>query len=143
MRKNYFAKKFVAYTMAFAVAFSTLTVSPVFVKEAKAAGSFTINGPFDVPATKTETDTPGSYTSIAGDQSSDYNGYLLIGPVISKLSGSTDGNLTMNLSSFKELAGFEGKNIAGTINASKAVTIDAQKTANKKYVAFKKRYVLS
>ena len=37
MRKNYFAKKFVAYSMAFAVAFSTLTVSPVFVKEAKAA----------------------------------------------------------------------------------------------------------
>ena len=36
MRKNYFAKKFVAYSMAFAVAFSTLTVSPVFVKEAKA-----------------------------------------------------------------------------------------------------------
>ena len=39
MRKNYFAKKFVAYSMAFAVAFSTLTVSPVFVKEAKAAGA--------------------------------------------------------------------------------------------------------
>ena len=37
MRKNYFAKKFVAYSMAFAVAFSTLTVSPVFVKEASAA----------------------------------------------------------------------------------------------------------
>ena len=37
MRKNYFAKKLVAYSMAFAVAFSTLTVSPVFVKEAKAA----------------------------------------------------------------------------------------------------------
>ena len=37
MRKNYFAKKFVAYSMAFAVAFSTLTVSPVFVREAKAA----------------------------------------------------------------------------------------------------------
>ena len=36
MRKNYFAKKFVAYSMAFAVAFSTLTVSPVFVREAKA-----------------------------------------------------------------------------------------------------------
>ena len=36
MRKNYFAKKFVAYSMAFAVAFSTLTVSPVFVKDAKA-----------------------------------------------------------------------------------------------------------
>ena len=36
MRKNYFAKKFIAYSMAFAVAFSTLTVSPVFVKEAKA-----------------------------------------------------------------------------------------------------------
>ena len=41
MRKNYFAKKFVAYSMAFAVAFSTLTVSPVFVKEAKAAPSLT------------------------------------------------------------------------------------------------------
>ena len=37
MRKNYFAKKFVAYSMAFAVAFSTLTVSPVFVRDAKAA----------------------------------------------------------------------------------------------------------
>ena len=37
MRKNYFAKKLIAYSMAFAVAFSTLTVSPVFVKEAKAA----------------------------------------------------------------------------------------------------------
>ena len=39
MRKNYFAKKFVAYSMAFAVAFSTLTVSPVFVKDAKAAAT--------------------------------------------------------------------------------------------------------
>ena len=44
MRKNYFAKKFVAYSMAFAVAFSTLTVSPVFVKEAKANGLENLKG---------------------------------------------------------------------------------------------------
>ena len=42
MRKNYFAKKLIAYSMAFAVAFSTLTVSPVFVKEAKAEALKTI-----------------------------------------------------------------------------------------------------
>ena len=50
MRKNYFAKKFVAYSMAFAVAFSTLTVSPVFVKEAKADTNLIGNTQFTVAA---------------------------------------------------------------------------------------------
>ena len=49
MRKNCFAKKLMAYTMAFAVAFSTVTVSPLFVKEAKAAGNaFTVTSTDDV-----------------------------------------------------------------------------------------------
>ena len=39
MSKKNFAKKFVAYTMAFAVAFGTVNVSPIFVKEAQAAGA--------------------------------------------------------------------------------------------------------
>ena len=50
MRKNYFAKKLIAYSMAFAVAFSTLTVSPVFVKEVKAA-SGTVTLPAGTDAT--------------------------------------------------------------------------------------------
>ena len=51
MRKNYFAKKLIAYSMAFAVAFSTLTVSPVFVKEAKAAaGTVTLPAGTDATA---------------------------------------------------------------------------------------------
>ena len=37
MSKKNFAKKFVAYTMAFAVAFGTVNVSPIFVKDAQAA----------------------------------------------------------------------------------------------------------
>jgi len=37
MSKKNFAKKFVAYTMAFAVAFATVNVSPIFVKDAQAA----------------------------------------------------------------------------------------------------------
>ena len=71
MRKNYFAKKFVAYSMAFAVAFSTLTVSPVFIKEAKAA---------TVP-----TATP--MTSITGDQ-------FIVGNVTTNVAASTS-NITL------------------------------------------------
>ena len=74
MRKNYFAKKFVAYSMAFAVAFSTLTVSPVFVKEAKADPTFT------APAV-------GAMTSVTGDQ-------FIIGNVTTNVAASTS-NITL------------------------------------------------
>ena len=39
MSKKFFAKKFVAYSMAFAVAFASVNVSPVFVKDAQAAAA--------------------------------------------------------------------------------------------------------
>lgn len=68
MRKNYFAKKFVAYSMAFAVAFSTLTVSPVFIKEAKAAA-------FTAPSVT-------AMTSITGDQ-------FIVGNVTTNVAAST------------------------------------------------------
>ena len=43
MSKKNFAKKFVAYTMAFAVAFGTVNVSPIFVKDTQAAGTNPLN----------------------------------------------------------------------------------------------------
>ena len=82
MRKNYFAKKFVAYSMAFAVAFSTLTVSPVFVKEAKAAGAIKIKDGVDAGTPVVQ----GKFYQPTGTDT--YNGAIIVGPVYSKISTS-------------------------------------------------------
>ena len=100
MRKNYFAKKFVAYSMAFAVAFSTLTVSPVFVKEAKAAGVIKVD--------ETLTQTVG-YEIPATDAG--YHGKLLVSAINTKLG--TNSNLSVG--DYKTFAEFSGTdNIVGS-----------------------------
>ena len=81
MRKNYFAKKFVAYSMAFAVAFSTLTVSPVFVRDAKA------DKVSNIPATKTGKVV--AITDLAGTGELNkkvYDGAIFLSSIILKVS---------------------------------------------------------
>lgn len=92
MRKNYFAKKFVAYTMAFAVAFSTVTVSPLFVKEAKAAAT-PYTGTFadgKAPANKIATDEAVWIESMTSDNSA---GTQITTGIFAKGAGITEANL--------------------------------------------------
>ena len=70
MSKKNFAKKFVAYTMAFAVAFGTVNVSPIFVKDAQAAEITVSSGLETVTATN------------------DYAGTIIVGPITAKLSAA-------------------------------------------------------
>ena len=82
MRKNYFAKKFVAYSMAFAVAFSSLTVSPVFVKDAKAG---------TIPAASSKMTVAiaaGQY--LVGDINSNLTGASATGPNVTLEEVATD-----------------------------------------------------
>ena len=103
MRKNYFAKKFVAYSMAFAVAFSTLTVSPVFVKEAKAAANI-----IDV-----KTDANNQFEAIEA-------GGVIVGPIATTLNNTGEDKV---VSSFKAWAGFNSEKIVGKIASNNDITV--------------------
>ena len=122
MRKNYFTKKFVAYSMAFAVAFSTLTVSPVFVKEAKAAaGSAAYKFALDVT-----TDAKNNSTGDSGADSKKDNiediisaNSMIVGPI-----RTTNANADfVDISTFKNTLGFSAsEKIAGVIDDSNMIT---------------------
>lgn len=98
MRKNYFAKKFVAYSMAFAVAFSTLTVSPVFVKEAKAA---------DLVNTGTFAYAASPY--LNGEAIVGSNTVVPAEALLDKVESSSTNPSTVNLEEVTKAAGFSNE----------------------------------